>query len=97
MKAFILALLLIVLIVIPCRADFIRGDANDDGMVTVADVLLIKQYLARFDVEINYEAAASVDANHPTGHPDIVGMCDVLFIMQYLAGLRDSDYNWIGG
>ena len=73
--------------------DYIRGDANGDGVVTIADVLLIRQYLAgiKGDDDIQYEAAASVDSVHPT----LIGICDALFIAQYLAGFRDADFNRI--
>ncbi|MBR6337107.1 MAG: dockerin type I repeat-containing protein, partial [Ruminococcus sp.] len=61
------------------EVEIIPGDANGDGEVTVMDVLLIRQSLAGWSIEIN-ELAADVDAN------GVVNVLDVLLIRQSLAG-----------
>ncbi len=67
-----------------------RGDANGDGVITIADKLLIQQYLAGIvgDEDICYINAASVDLHDPT----TIGTCDAMFIGQYLAGFRDENF-----
>ena len=60
------------------EANVIYGDANGDEKITMADVLLLRKYLAKWNVEINLEAA---DANADTK----VTMADVLLLRKYLA------------
>lgn len=57
----------------------IYGDANDDGKVTAADVLLIRQYIAGQNVHINMTAAdVNCDEN--------ITVNDVLLIRKSIAG-----------
>ena len=69
---------------------FIRGDANGDGKVNIADAMFIAQYLAgnRPLSQLNPLNAASV--KHDSGGKDTITIADAMFIAQYLAGLRNS-------
>lgn len=69
---------------------FIRGDANGDGKVNIADAMFIAQYLAgnRPLSQLNPLNAASV--KHDSGGKDAITIADAMFIAQYLAGLRNS-------
>ena len=60
--------------------DFLRGDANDDGVVDMKDVLLVRKYIAGMVNEINLQAA---DANRDLA----VDMKDVLTLRKHLAGI----------
>ena len=99
MKRFIFAVILVTMLMsVPmifasADCEYMRGDANGDGVITIADNLLIRQYMAgiKGDDDICYLNAASVDTNHPA----TVGMCDALFISQYLAGYRDENFELI--
>ena len=71
----------------------LRGDANDDGKVDVADPVLIMQSLANPDVYglnkkdgMNDRGAANADV---VGNDGVTGS-DALKIQQYLAGLVDT-------
>ena len=64
--------------------DFVYGDANDDGTVSIKDAVLIRKYLASFDydtetsdVEIGPGADANADGN--------ISIKDVVLIRKYLA------------
>ncbi|MEM2261727.1 MAG: CARDB domain-containing protein, partial [Ignisphaera sp.] len=76
---------------------FIRGDANNDGKVNIADAMFIAQYLAgnRPASDLNLLNAASV--KHDDENGDKVSIADAMFIAQYLAGLRDEYMNLKGG
>ncbi len=67
-----------------------RGDANSDGQVTVADAMFIAQYLAgtRSGSALNLLNAASVKHDGEKG--DKVTIADAMFILQYLVGQRDG-------
>lgn len=69
---------------------FIRGDANGDGKVNIADAMFIAQYLAgnRPLSQLNPLNAASV--KHDSGGKDAITIADAMFIAQYLAGLRNG-------
>ena len=60
--------------------EYSYGDVNEDGIVDVTDVILIRQYLAGgYGVEINLTTAdVNVDG--------VVDVTDVILIRQYLAG-----------
>ncbi len=76
-----------------------RGDANNDGAVTIADTLYIAQYLAGMrtwgndSTQVSPVNAASVRQDGQDG--DTITIQDALFIAQMLAGLRDASYNFI--
>ena len=72
---------------------FLRGDANKDGRVSIADAMFIAQYLAgnRPASHLNLLNAASV--KHDGNKGDKISIADAMFIAQYLAGLRDSKFN----
>ena len=57
------------------------GDASGDGTVNSRDVILLRQYIAGWDVEID-PAAANVNGD-PNG--DINGL-DMILLRQYVAG-----------
>lgn len=60
--------------------DNLRGDANDDGQITVADVIALRRYLAGgYGVEINN---ATSDVN---GDGEI-SIADVIMLRQYIVG-----------
>lgn len=62
--------------------DGIPGDANNDGLVNMKDVLTIRKYIAGIDVTINlHNADANLD--------DAVNLKDVLLIRKYLAGMLE--------
>ena len=59
-------------------AEIVYGDANGDGDITADDVILLQQFLAEWEVELNETGA---DAN---GDGDITAD-DVILLQQYLA------------
>jgi len=75
---------------------FMRGDANKDGKVSIADSMFISQYLAgsRPRTDLNLLNAASVKIDGENG--DKVSIADAMFISQYLAGLRDENFELKG-
>lgn len=61
------------------KPPYTPGDCNEDGKVTKADLLRLQKYLARWDVEINLDAAdCNGDGN--------VSKADLLRLQKYLAG-----------
>ena len=58
-------------------ADRIPGDVNDDGIVSIADVLMLARYLADYDEKIN-EANANVNGDN------MIGNADLLLLARYL-------------
>jgi len=72
---------------------FMRGDANGDGHISIADAMFIAQYLAgnRPSSDLNLLNAASV--KHDGSEGDKISIADAMFIAQYLAGLRDEHLN----
>ncbi len=77
-------------------ATFRRGDANNDGSVTIADALFINQYLAGNKAvgttvsTINPVNAASVQHDDASG--DKITISDALYLAQSLADLRDASF-----
>jgi hypothetical protein len=69
---------------------FLRGDANGDNRISVADAMLIAQYLAgsRSANDLNLLNVASVRTNGQNG--DKITVADAMLIAQYLAGQRDE-------
>lgn len=70
---------------------FIYGDANGDGKVNSADIILIKKYVANFDkstgtstVEVSLGADANGDGK--------INSSDIILLKKYIANL-DSDGN----
>ncbi len=78
----------------PVVKTYRRGDANDDGLLTIVDALFIAQHLARLRPlsGLNAINAASVQWNDGS---DKITITDALFIAQYKALLRDASYNLI--
>ena len=56
----------------------IYGDANEDGKINMADVLILRKYLAKWNVSPNL---ANADCNADTK----INMADVLLLRKYLA------------
>ena len=56
----------------------VYGDANEDGKINMADVLLLRKYLAKWNVTLN---EANADVNGDTK----INMADVLLLRKYLA------------
>ncbi len=59
--------------------DRLAGDANDDGVVTTRDAMMIMQWIAGFDVTIN-------EANANCSGDGTVTTRDAMMIMQWIAG-----------
>ena len=59
------------------------GDANNDGVVNMKDVLMLRKYLADMADDIDLDAS---DVNGD----GVVNMKDVLMLRKYLAGLIDT-------
>lgn len=57
----------------------INGDANDDSIVNMKDIVLLQQYLNNWDVEISTEASDVNDDGH-------INMKDIVLMQQYLNG-----------
>ena len=67
---------------------YTRGDVNVDGFVTLQDAIMVLKKIANNldpDLTPNQELAADADENGS------IGVIDVLFILQYIAGKRDQD------
>ena len=60
------------------RSGALYGDVNGDGSVDSADVMLLSRYMARWDVEINLDAA-DVDADGS------ITSADVMLLRRYMA------------
>lgn len=73
------------------ESNILRGDANMDGLVSIADAMFISQYLigSRPASDINILNAASV--KHDL-EGDQISIADAMFIAQYLVDLRDESY-----
>lgn len=69
---------------------FVRGDANRDGRVSIADAMFMAQYLAgnRPGSDLNLLNAASVKQDGTEG--DKVSIADAMIVGQYLAGSRND-------
>lgn len=60
--------------------DYTAGDLNDDGMINMQDVVLLRRYIVGgYDVDLNFMAA---DVNHD----DVLNMQDVVLIRRYIVG-----------
>ena len=70
------------------RLRFMRGDANKDGKISIADAMFTAQYLAgkRSGSDLNLLNVASVKQDGSEG--DKVSIADAMIIQQYLAGMR---------
>ena len=58
--------------------NYVPGDINGDLTTNMKDVVLLMQYVAKWDVSVN-EAALDVNADSS------VNMKDVVLLMQYVA------------
>lgn len=56
----------------------VPGDGNEDGTVDILDLILLRQYVAEMDVEININA---MDVNND----GIVDILDLILLRQYIA------------
>jgi len=67
-----------------------RGDANNDGRVSIADAMVIAQYLvgSRPASDLNVLNAASVKQDGQLG--DKISIADAMVIAQWLVGLGDQ-------
>lgn len=81
--------------------NYIIGDANDDGVISLADVLTIKKYLDRKNVTIN-KSAADVDGDGDVDNDDLVLLSkyctgwDVTLGERYASGYRIISYYELG-
>jgi YVTN family beta-propeller protein len=83
--------------------DFLRGDAQVDGDVTIGDARFIAQYLLESrqacTTVIDSDCLHSVNAAsvRHDGEFDRKTIADALFIAQFLQGLRDESYSAVEG
>ncbi len=75
---------------------FMRGDADNDGKISITDAIVIAEYLAgvRPEEDLNMFNAASV--NHDGDAGDKVTIADAMVIAQYLDGQRDEYFRLKG-
>ena len=64
----------------------VYGDANDDGVVNMKDVLVMRKYLGGLDVSCNLR-------NSDVNADDAVNMKDVLLVRKYIAGMATLEGN----
>ncbi len=80
----------------PVIRTYRKGDAKANGVISVADVLYIAQYLAGLRTlgdgpgQLNAVNAASVKQD---GAFDTISSADVLYLAQYVVGMRDGCFN----
>ena len=67
-------------------ASAVYGDANDDGVVNMKDVLVMRKYLGGLDVSCNLR-------NSDVNADDAVNMKDVLLVHKYIAGIAVLEGN----
>ena len=69
----------------PIKGAGISGDANDDGLINLKDVIIIRRYIAGgWNIDINAENA---DVNND----DKIDLKDVILIRRYIAGGWDIE------
>jgi len=59
--------------------DYISGDINNDSLVDLTDVVILSQYVAKWNVDVNAEA---LDPNSDKN----IDLTDVVLLSQYVAG-----------
>lgn len=64
--------------------DFIYGDVNGDGKVSIKDVVLLNQYLANYDYDTGV-SAVTVEAGADANGDGKISIKDVVLLNQYLA------------
>ncbi len=64
-------------------SDNLPGDLNNDSFIDMKDVLMIRKYIAKIDVECN-EQNADVNGD------DFIDMKDVLLLRKFVAGVVDK-------
>lgn len=69
---------------------YMRGDANCDGVVNMADANAIAAHIVG-----NIQLSPQGYFNAAAVTPDKMTIGDALFIAQYVDGQRNSDFNWI--
>lgn len=67
----------------PTTQKTIYGDANDDGIVTAKDSLLLRQYIAEWDVSVNKKAA-------DVSGDGVINSKDTLKLRKFLAAIITS-------
>ncbi len=67
-------------------ASAVYGDTNDDGVVNMKDVLVMRKYLGGLDVSCNLR-------NSDVNADDAVNMKDVLLVRKYIAGMAVLEGN----
>ncbi len=71
---------------------FLRGDAWEDGVVGIADAVVIFQYLTGVRSLENLHALNAASTRNDGTWGDQITVADPLFILQVLVGLRNPDY-----
>ena len=69
--------------------DVTAGDLNNDKSVNLADLVLIAQYVAKWDIEV-YTNVANVDYNFTENGDDMINLQDVNYLAKHLAGWQDA-------
>lgn len=70
---------------------FIYGDANGDGRVTSADIIMIKKYIANYDKSTN-TSTVNVFVGADANGDGMINSSDVILLKKYIANL-DKDGN----
>lgn len=70
---------------------YLRGDADCNGVVDINDANAITAHIVG-----NSQLSPQGYFNAAAVTPDKLAIGDALFIAQYVAGQRDSNFNWIG-
>ena len=68
----------------PVEDNKVAGDANGDSAVNLKDVIIIRQFVAKWDVDVDTEAA---DVNND----GVVDLKDVILIRRFIAGGWDVE------
>ena len=69
--------------------NMVYGDANNDGLVSLKDVLLLRQHLANRDPDTGVSTVA-VEAGADANGDGVINLKDVLLLRKYLANRDPS-------
>ena len=74
----------VILAVMPDEYDYLLGDADGDGEITIMDVTVIQRHLADFPVDVDSDVLMQGDVDED----DALTIADASFIQRRLANLR---------
>ena len=69
--------------------DITAGDLNADKKLNLADLVLLAQYVAKWDIEVNTDVA-NVNYNFTENGDDVIDLQDVGYLAKYLAGWNSA-------